>query len=156
MDMDIMETQVFRARLIVAAYIVFSIAVILFDLWSHTQKELHEWLLPMTGWTGLFLYRWTLMFAFFALIFTDRTPVMILVQMLKTVTVIEFLTTTFHAIIAGFSSPSPENPYLMYDPVRPLITVLPPILWTTVFWNVGRNFVAADESRQGAGPVSAG
>ena len=151
-----MKTQVLRARLIVAAYIVFSIAVILFDHWSYTQKELHEWLLPMTGWTGLFLYRWTLMFAFFALIFTDRTPVMILVQMLTTVTIIEFLTTIVHAIIAGFSSPNPENPYLMYDPVRPLLTVLPPSLWTAVFWNVGRNFVAVGESRHCDGPVSAG
>ena len=156
MGIDMMKTQVLRARLIVAAYIVFSIAVILFDHWSYTQKELHEWLLPMTGWTGLFLYRWTLMFAFFALIFTDRTPVMILVQMLTTVTIIEFLTTIVHAIIAGFSSPNPENPYLMYDPVRPLLTVLPPSLWTAVFWNVGRNFVAADESRHCDGPVSAG
>ncbi len=88
---------------------------------------------------------WTLMFAWIALLKTDRKNLMTLVLMLAGTTLLELIDTMHEAIEAWSGSPDFGNPYLMYHPIRPLITVVPASMWTITFWLVCRKFSAADE-----------
>ena len=139
------NTYVLRARSILIVYIVFSVSVVAFDHWSDSQKELREWLVPMTGWNGSSVYMWTLGFASFALVKTDRKHLRLIVLMLAVATLLQLRSTMNHAIQAWSGSPDFGNPYLMYHPIRPLITVVPATMWTITFWLVSRKFSKADE-----------
>jgi hypothetical protein len=142
------NANVLRARAILIVYLAFSVAVLAFGYWSHSRKDLRESLVPITGWIGLSPYMWTLFFSIFALIFTNRTTYMSVVRMLGLVTALDALVTAFDAIMAWLGSPDFGNPYLMYHPVRPLITVVLPSAWILALWRVGCKLPRAQDANR--------
>lgn len=132
------DAKVFRARTVLLAYLVFSLLVLGFYLWSQSQKDIREFLVPMTGWTGLDSYMWTLFFAVFALVHTNRIAFAPVLGMLGIVTAINAFQTSIDAFRAWSGQPDFGNPYLTYHPLRPVIIVVIPGAWLFALWLVSR------------------
>jgi len=133
-----LDRTVFRAKVVLVVYLIFAMSAIALALWSNMDHDLDEALVPMTGWTGLFQYTWTIFFAVLALAKTVRPAITSVVWMLGGLAVIGAFTTAHHAIDAWSGKPDYGNPYLMYHPIRPLFTVLIPGTWASILWFVAR------------------
>ncbi|MDB5342908.1 MAG: hypothetical protein JWP89_1285 [Schlesneria sp.] len=132
------DATVLRARRVLAVYLVFSLIVTAFELWSFVQPDLKSIVVPFTGWTGLMPYAWTLYFAYFAMRHTNRYLFTPLLWMLGTATILLAVDTAVKGIEHWSGSPDYGNPYLTYHPARPLITVVVPLTWLLILWMVGR------------------
>jgi hypothetical protein len=137
-----MERSVHRARIVLTAYLAFAMVALILCAASLFWKALGELLVPLTGWTGLFVYLWTVFFALHALYQPNRTTFLLVVRVLGMITAIEACHTTYHAMMAWTGQPDFGNPYLIYHPARPLMTVVIPAAWATALWVFGRKLPA--------------
>ena len=132
------DAKVFCARVVLTAYLAFLLVVSGINFWSRSQKELHEFLVPLTGWVGIELHLFTMFFAFGALVDTNRCVFSHLLSMLGTAITLNAFDTASHALKAWSGHPDYGNPYLMYHPLRPLIILGIPSMWLAALWFVSR------------------
>ena len=84
---------------------------------------------PYTGWSGLGYYMFTLFFAISAIHTPPRKQVYGVVALLGLAVLFGALDTFRHTLGPEAGRPDFGNPYLIYHPYRPIITILLPASW---------------------------
>jgi hypothetical protein len=120
---------IYRARMILTAFLVFSIGTTVFSLGSMLVPRLRERIVPYTGWSFLGSYMWTLFFAAFALKKPERQRMMGLLALLGAIIVFDGIGIVSAALDHARGKPNFGNPYLTYHPLRPVIILAPQIVW---------------------------
>ena len=112
---------------ILRAYLVFTLLAAALAYCVYYAPQLNRRIVPFTGWTGLFSYIFTLFFAILARFAPDRK------KWIRAILLMHVLLTA-QGVVDGFrhewgSQEDFGNPYLMYHPLRPLVTIGLPIVW---------------------------
>jgi hypothetical protein len=123
------QLQFRQCHWILRAYVVFALLASVWSLSSFFAGELHATVVPFTGWSGLSYYMSTLYFAIVAVITPNRKPVYLVAALLGVVIVFGGLEAYQHLWGSKVGRIDNGNPYLIYHPARPAITVALPAFW---------------------------
>jgi hypothetical protein len=130
---DFRHPAVRRGRLVMGSFFLFALAVAVFDHWQRGLEALHEAIVPLTGWNGLSDYVPLAFFAARATFFPSRRSFGWVMFFLALSAVFGGMN-CYRGMTTVLAGPELGNPYLIYDPRRPLVTVLPPVVWMAVLW----------------------
>lgn len=123
------QLQFRQCHWILRAYVVFVLLASVLSLSGFFARELHEIIVPFTGWSGLSYYMYTLYFAIVAMLTPSRKPVYLVAALLSLVIVFGGLEAYQHLWGSKAGRIDHGNPYLIYHPARPAITVALPAFW---------------------------
>ncbi len=116
-----------HAPLILRAFTIYAVGMSVLGLAPLFWRALSALITPYTGW-GLMNYWFIIFFAISTCINNQRKQVFSLVGIL----IIIILHGVYEGWLNDFGQGIPrhaDNPYLMYSPYRPLVTIAMPILW---------------------------
>lgn len=118
-----------QSHWILRGYLIFAVVASVLQLCLIVVGDLNEKLVPLTGWEGLFRYSFTLFFALLAMSKPHRKSVGGITGLLAVFVALGCFDTYQH--LWGYWAERDDfgNPYLMYHPARPVITVLLPGVW---------------------------
>jgi hypothetical protein len=123
------QLQFRQCHWILRAYVVFALLASVLFLSGFFARELQETIVPFTGWVGLSYYMYTLYFAKVAMFTPNRKPVYGVALLLGFAIVFGGLEAYQHLWGSKAGRIDNGNPYLIYHPARPAITVALPAFW---------------------------
>jgi hypothetical protein len=118
-----------QAPLILRAYVVFALVASALFFSGFYAPPLNAAIIPYTGWAGLGLYMFTLFFAISAIITPQRKMIYGVVLLLGLAVLFGAFDTFWHTLGPEAGRPDFNNPYLIYHPYRPIITIVLPAFW---------------------------
>ena len=120
------QLQFRQCHWILRAYVVFVLLASVLSLSGFFARELHEIIVPFTGWSGLSYYMYTLYFAVVAMFTPRRKLIYAVAALLGLAIAFGGLDAYQHLWGSKAGRIDSGNPYLIYHPARPAITVALP------------------------------
>ena len=118
-----------RAPLLLRGYLLFAVVASILNFSVLFAPSLYEAILPYLGWSGLMPYLFAVFMAFSAIFTQQRKSIYGVVASLGFAMVFGAIDTSRHTLGPLAEAPNFDNPYLIYNPLRPVFTILLPALW---------------------------